>query len=173
MSSASATMMCRRSSAPRSQAGQRPEPTPRRRHSNRPNPLDGGSVRSGGPLPMSEMARVRNEPIHRFGGYAKNSVKNSVKGFKIEEVCSEWQDLRLRPPRPERGALPATRPFRSCGPHGFILRVVSRRDPGRAKCGANAARAKSTRARLPAAERPPGGRLCRAKPGGPPPRARS
>jgi hypothetical protein len=36
----------------------------------------------------------------------KNSVKNSVRRFKIEEVWSEWHDLNLRPPRPERGALP-------------------------------------------------------------------
>jgi hypothetical protein len=35
----------------------------------------------------------------------KNSVKSSGPSFKIEEVWSEWQDLNLRPPRPERGAL--------------------------------------------------------------------
>jgi hypothetical protein len=56
----------------------------------------------------------------------KNSVKNSVRRFKIEEVWSEWQDLNLRPPRPERGALPDRATLRFCSPHiypafGFLV----------------------------------------------------
>jgi hypothetical protein len=66
---------------------------------------------------------------------AKNSVKNSVKAQKIEEVWSEWQDLNLRPPRPERGALPATLPFRlwtlsrSLLADNFRLMALDRRGP--------------------------------------------
>src|SRR5580704_2702435 len=66
---------------------------------------------------------------------AKNSVKNSVRRFKIEEVWSEWKDLNLRPPRPERGALPATLPFRlwtlsrSLLADNFRLMALDRRGP--------------------------------------------
>jgi hypothetical protein len=35
----------------------------------------------------------------------KNSAKNSGQSLQIEEVWSEWQDLNLRPPRPEHCVL--------------------------------------------------------------------
>jgi hypothetical protein len=40
-----------------------------------------------------------------WGGRACVS-KLSASGARCSETWSEWQDLNLRPPRPERGALP-------------------------------------------------------------------
>jgi hypothetical protein len=43
----------------------------------------------------------------RFQGKADIRRATELRGgFCCEESWSEWQDLNLRPPRPERGALP-------------------------------------------------------------------
>src|SRR5271169_2738760 len=39
---------------------------------------------------------------------------------EVQETWSEWQDLNLRPPRPERGALPAP-PISLADPQPFVV----------------------------------------------------
>jgi hypothetical protein len=80
-------------------------------------------------------------------------VKHSVRGCEIEEVWSEWQDLNLRPPRPERLALPGwhaggtgwcrERPRVQSAPLRFLDPLIQRRLPRQifaspGDCGAGA-----------------------------------
>jgi hypothetical protein len=47
-----------------------------------------------------------------FGrGFCDATCDGSESGLESAERWSKWQDLNLRPPRPERGALPAQPPF--------------------------------------------------------------
>ena len=50
---------------------------------------------------------------------------------EVQESWSEWQDLNLRPPRPERGALPATAHLlsSSLSADNFRLMTLGRRGP--------------------------------------------
>ena len=59
------------------------------------------------PIGITEMRRiaptsVRSPKIRNFGRSAQSVNTNDFRDFR----WSEWQDSNLRPPRPERGALP-------------------------------------------------------------------
>ena len=76
---------------------------------------------------------VSNSNAARVACASDETVPQSVPvDFGISAKCwSEWQDLNLRPPRPERGALPATAHLLSSplSADNFRLMTLGRRGP--------------------------------------------